>query len=329
MSLPTPSDVHVNRPLNNVSIAYIQNQQSFVAGRAFPTVPSGLQSNIYPVVSRADFNRNEMQVRAPGTQAAGGGYRIDLTNTFFCPVRAYAHDIPDQVRANNDTSIDLDRAATLLATQKFLIAREVIFITNYMAASVWDFDYDGAASSPGSNEALQWNDSSSTPVEDVRSALTDVHGAGGFRPNKLIIGQGVEDALLDHADIVDRVKHSSSPGSPAVVNNQALAAIWGLDEVLTIKGVYNTAAEAATESSALIGEKDALLVYAAPTPSLLAPTAGYTFAWTGYTGAGPDGTRIKRFYMDAEAQWRVEIEAAFDLKVVDTALGFFWDGIVA
>ena len=62
---PTPSDVHVNQPLTNISIAYLQSQMRFVADRIFPVIPVEKQSDRYYTYDRGDWNRNEMQERAP------------------------------------------------------------------------------------------------------------------------------------------------------------------------------------------------------------------------------------------------------------------------
>jgi hypothetical protein len=70
------------------------------------------------------------------------------------------------------------------------------------------------------------------------------------------------------------------------------------------------------------------LVYAAPRPSLLHPTGGYTFSWTGYLGAGPEGNRISRFRMEHLKSDRVEIEQAFDQKLVSSVMGAFFSGAV-
>ena len=53
-------------------------------------------------------------------------------------------------------------------------------------------------------------------------------------------------------------------------------------------------------------------------PGLQTPTAGYTFSWTGYMGAGAEGTRIKQFRMEHLDSDRLEGQMAYDQKVVAT-----------
>ena len=44
MPSPTPRDVHVDAALTNISIAYKQSDDAFVAEKVFPVVPVGKQS---------------------------------------------------------------------------------------------------------------------------------------------------------------------------------------------------------------------------------------------------------------------------------------------
>ena len=89
----------------------------------------------------------------------------------------------------------------------------------------------------------------------------------------------------------------------------------------------NTAAEGVTDSIDFVATKKALLAYAAPSPSLQKPSAGYLFVWTGMVGAG-NGIRIKRYRMEHLAADRIEAESAFDAKVVAADLGVLFYDIV-
>lgn len=336
MPQPNLSNVHVNVPLTNVSVAYVQDQSHFIADRVFPNIPVTKQSDRYYVYSRADFNRDEMQVRAPGAESAGGGYTLDNTPTYYAPVWAYHKDIDDQIRNNSDSVLGPDRDATIFVTQKGLIRRERNWAQNYFATGIWGTEVTGVAAAPGAGQFLQWNDAGSTPIEDVRAAKRAVLEGTGFEPNKITLGKGVYDALVDHPDIVDRVKYGQTPGSPAMVNASALAQLFELDEVLVSKAVYNAgpkgadyAASASKEASQFISGPHALLSYVTPTPSIMQPTAGYTFSWSGWFGATGLGFRIKKFRMEWLESDRVEIQMAFDQKVVGADLGYFFASAVA
>lgn len=325
---PTQGDVHVNRPLTNISIAYIQDEGNFIADKVFPNIPVLKQSDRYFTYSRADFNRDSMEERAPGTESAGEGYDIDSTPTYFAPVFAFHKDIADQIRANSDEPLNPDRDATIFVTQKGLIKREVTFVARYFKAGVWQFASLGVDAVVAPNEFLQWDDAGSTPIEDIRRAKRQVQEGTGFKPNKGLFGPHVFDALCDHPDIIDRIKFGQTPGAPAMANENTLAQLFGLAEVLVAEAVVNTAKRGETEASSFVAGNNALIMYVTRTPGIMTPTAGYTFSWNGWMGATDMGHRIKRFRMEQLESDRVEIQMAYDQKVVGADLGYFFEHAV-
>jgi len=326
---PSRSDVHVNRPLTNISIAFLQRAENFVADRVFPNIPVAKQSDRYFTYDRGEFNRDEMELRAPGTESAGATYTIDSTPTYFCETRALHKDIADPIRANYDSPLAPDREATEFLTHKALINREVNWAAAYFTTGVWTTDLEGVAAGPGAGQFLQWNDANATPIEDVRTAKRTVLESTGFMPNKMVLGRPVFDALVDHPDIVARLDQGQTPGGPALVTRMRLAAIFELDEVMVMDAIQNTAAKGATNVHAFIGGKQALLTYAAPAPGIMVPSGGYTFSWTGLLGASAYGMRMKRFRIEERESDRVEIENSYDQKLIAADLGYFFYTAVA
>jgi len=338
---PTSGDVHVNRPLTNISIAYLQDAAGFVADRVFPNIPVQKQSDRYFRYDRADFWRNTFQKRAPGSESAGGGWKIDNTPTYYANVWALHKDIDDQIRSNADDPLNMDRDATLYLSEQAIISREVNWAANFFTTGVWTgitgaaADVTGVASSPGTNDVLQWSSANSTPIEDVRKYSDTMHLRSGKRPNKLTMGRQVWTKLSDHAELVDRIKYSGGVGNsvPAMVTRQAVASILELEEVLVMDGIQVTSQEnpsfETSMTTAFIAGKNALLSYAPAQPSILQPSAGYTFSWTGFLGAGAMGMRIKQFRMEWIESDRVEGQMAYDQKVVASDCGVFFSGIIA
>ncbi|MBL4909001.1 MAG: major capsid protein [Alteromonadaceae bacterium] len=326
---PTKGDVHVNRPLTNISVAYLQDQKNFIADSIFPNIPVSKQSDLYFMYDRGFFNRDEMKERAPGTESAGGDYTIEVDTPYYARVYSFHHDIPDQRRANTDSELAPDREATELVTRKGLIRRETLWVSKFFKAGVWTNDRTGVDSAPvAGTSTLRWNDDASTPIEDIRASKTIVLESTGFEPNTLVLGQKVVDALSDHPDIVDRVKYGQTANGPAMIELSELVALFKIPRIFVMKSIVNTAKEGAANVHSFIGGAHALLVYSAPTPGLMTPSGGYTFSWTGFLGAQPQGQRIKRFRMENLASDRVEIDMAFDQKLISADLGFFFDGIV-
>jgi hypothetical protein len=314
MSSPVASDVHVNAPLTNISIAFLQSAEGFVASRVFPNVPVKKQSDRYYTYARGDFNRDEMQKRAPGTESAGASYTVDNTPNYYCDKWAIHKDIDDDVRANEDSVLDSDRDATLFLSHKSLIRKEREWATSFFASSIWTTD---------KTLTNLWSTDDGTPIEDCRTGIRTVLQSTGFKPNTMVVGKLVEDKLLDHPDIIDRLKYGQTAGGPALATREALARMFGVDRFLVMEGIYNTAKEGQTASHSFIGGASALICYSAPNPGLMTPSAGYTFSWTGLLGAGAMGNRMKKFRIDQLNSDRIELELAFDMKVISADLGYF------
>jgi hypothetical protein len=342
MANPTQGDVHVNTPLTNISIAFMQDPAAFVADKVFPNVPVQKQSDRYFTYSRADFNRNTMKKRASGTESAGSGWRIDNTPSYYADVWALHKDVEDQIRANADSPLDMDRDSTLFLSGQALINREVQWASTFFTTGVWtgaNVDVTGVAASPAGNTVLQWNDSNATPIIDVRTNADKIHLSSTLRPNKLVLGRQVWSKLEDHGSITDRIKYGASPGAPAIVTKQAVAALMEIDSLLVMDAVQNTGNENVSENTAgtlnagevnaFIGGKAALLVYAAPSPSLMTASGGYSFSWTGFMGAGAMGQRIKRFRMEHLESDRIEIQMAYTQKIIAPECGVFFTSIVS
>ena len=326
---PTQGQVHVDQPLTQISVAFLQNAENFVADRVFPKIGVSKQSDRYYTYDRGEFNRDEMALRAPGTESAGSGYSIDNTPTYYCPVYAMHRDIDDQVRANADSVLSLDREASEYLTHKALIKKEKLWVSKFFQSGIWGTDVTGDSSgNVGAGETLHWSDASSTPIEDIRGAHTAILQETGFEPNTLVLGHEVFAKLLDHPDIIDRLKYGQTPGSPAMASREALASLFGVERLFVMRSIENTAAEGQAAAHSFIGGKRALLCYSAPQPGLMTPSAGYTFQWNGMAGGG-EGVRVKRLRMENLESDRVELQMSFDQKLIAADLGYLWSDIVA
>ncbi len=327
MPNPTNLDIHVNRPLTNISVAYIQKSTAFIADQVFPIVRVQKESDRYFVYLKEDWFRDEAEERIAGVESAGGGYEIDNTPTYYCKTYGYHKDVTARDRANADSPLAPDRDATLFVTQKMLLRREIEWATRYFTSGIWNFEFDGAAARDvAASEFKYWDATGSTPIDDIAYGQITIQAVTGYKPNVLSIGPWVYKALRNHADILDRIKYTER----GIVTRELLAALFDVDKVVIAQAVRNTAAKGASESTDFIMGKHAMLVYAAPEPGLHQPTAGYIFAWTGLLGAGAYGNTMSRIPMPwlGRGTERIEGEMAFDCNVISNELGFFYNGIV-
>lgn len=325
---PTPTDVHINRPMSAISVAYMQDQTQFVADRIFPTVPVDKQSDLYWVFNRADFMRDEMKLRGPATESAGGGFSMS-NDAYFCHVWAFHKDLDEQTEANADVEdgLDLDTDITNYLALKALINREKRWCDSFFKTGVWASEQAGVASAPTGTQFLQWNDANSTPIEQIRAARLKM-SQYGFAPNVLVMSPQAWAALLDHPDIIDRLKYGQTAGSVAMVSKTVVAALFEVDRIEVLAAVENIAAEGLAESIQWIAGKHAALYHVPPRAGRRIPAAGYRFVWRKFIGS-ISGQRVKKFYMPPIESWRNEIEVADSMKVIGSDLGHFMSNVVA
>jgi len=325
MPQPTSSQVHVDAILTNISVAYLQRAESFIADKVFPVVPVDKQSDKYFVYSKNDWLRDEARVRADGTESVGSGYNI-TTDNYYADVFAIHKDIGDQTRANADAPINVDREAAEFVTHRLLTRREIQFVTDFMTTGKWSKDITGVAASPTTNQTIQWSDyTNSDPIEDIEAGKASILSTTGLEANTLVLGYDVFRRLKNHPDLVDRIKYTSSQ----TITEDMLARMFDIERVLVSKSVKATNAEGATGAYAFTTGKTALLAHVAPNPGILTPSAGYTFSWTGVSQGMGLTIGTSSFRLESLRATRVEAELAFDNKVVAQDLGYFWNTIVA
>ena len=326
MPQPSVNNVHIDAILTNISVAYIQNTNNFIADKVFPTIPVEKKSNLYFKYTKDDWFRDEAQRRADGTASAGSGYGL-TTDNYQADVFAFHKDIGDQTRANADNPLNPDMEATQFVTQRLLLRREVQWASDFFTTSVWGTDITGVSSSPSTNQVYKWSDyTNSTPIADVEVAKATVLQKTGYEPNTFVLGYKVFQTLKNHPLLVDRYKYTQAG---AIVTEDLLAQLFGVERVLVAKAVVNSGKEGANSQSYdfTVGSQ-ALLCYTAPNPGLMTPSAGYTFMWTGVSGGLGTTVGVSRFRMEELKADRVEGEIAFDNKVVASDLGFFWTSII-
>lgn len=325
MPQPNVNSVHVDAILTNISVAYLQKADNFIADKVFPVVPVDKKSDKYFVYTKNDWFRDEAQRRADGTESAGSGYNL-TTGTYSADVYAFHKDVGDQTVANADAPLNPLREATEFVTNRMLLRKELQFVSDFFTTGVWGDDVTGVAGTPSSGETKQWSDyTSSDPINDIEEAKSEVLSTTGLEPNTLVLGYEVFRQLKNHPDLVDRIKYTSSQ----TITEDMLARMFDIDRVLVAKAVRATNNEGAAEAYDFAYGKAALLAHVAPSPGLLTPSAGYTFSWTGVSGGIGSTIGVSSFRMESLKAERVEAEMAFDNKVISSDLGYFWNTIVA
>ena len=326
MPLLTPSSVHIDAPLTNLTIAYVQDQNNFVADKVFPTVAVERQSDKYYEYDRANMNRSgDVKKLAPRTEVNRIGQKVSNTS-YFADVYGLGMDFDEQTLANEDTALDIRASGAQTLTTRLLIHREEQFASTFFSAGVW-----GTQTTP----ANLWSDyTNSTPLVDVTTASRTMQlKSGGFKPNTMVVGKEVRDILVNHPKVLARLNGGSTVQNPALVTDNMLAQIFEVENFYVMEAVQNSAAEGIAESNAFIGGKHALLVHGPKNAGLMVPAAGLTFAWNTLEGVNNLGVTVESFSDDAlkrqQVAEHIQVKMSYDMKVTGTDLGYFFNTVVA
>lgn len=326
-SQPTASQVHINVPLTNLSVGYMQDPNNFVASRAFGHVPVANQSNVYYKFNKDDFWRDEARPRQGATESAGGGFGLS-TDSYGCTPIAYHKDVSDQERVNADSVLQLDSAATRIVSQKMMIRKEKQWVGNFFATGKWGTDMAGVTGAPSTGQFTRWDVNGSTqsdPQADILTGRIKILSTTGYDPRTAVIDPYTYKALQLNTKIQDRFKYTT----PESITLGMLAGYFDLDEIFVAMGIESTANEGnATQTQAFIAGKNALLCYKNAAPALMEPSAGYVMTWNAYAGSQA-GATITKFRMQHLRADRVEGEFAYDMKLVAADCGYFFGATVS
>ena len=326
MPLLTPSAVHIDQPLSNLTLAYVQEQTNFVADKVFPVVGVQRQSDKYYIYDRANMNRSgDVKKLAPRTEVNRIGMAVS-NSAYYADVYGIGMDFDEQTIANEDAMLEIRAAGAQTLINRVLIEREEQFASTFFNAGVWTTDV---------TPANLWSDyTNSTPISDVTNGSRTMQlTSGGFKPNTLVVGKEVRDILINHPDILARLNGGSTINNPALITDGKLAEIFGVENFFVMEAVKNGAVEGLAEANAFIGGKNALLVHTPRASGLMTPAAGLTFAWNNIPNVNNLGITVESFSDDAlkrqQVAEHIQVKMAYDMKVVGADLGYFFSDVVA
>jgi len=325
MPMLTPSDVHVDVPLTNLTIAYMQAAENFVADKVFPMVSVSKQSDKYYKYSREGLRDGDVTVLAPRTEVNRVGLALS-TDSYFADVRGLGMDFDEQTLANEDTALELRSQGANVLMEKIMIDREVRWASAFFSAGIWGTDI-----TPGN----LWSDyTNSTPIVDVTTGRRTMQlASGGYKPNTMVVGKEVRDVLINHPDILARLNGGSTVSNPALITDAKLAEIFEVENFYVMEAVRNTAAEGVTDAFGFIGGKNALLTYTPSTMGLRTPGAGAIFCWDSIPGVSGMGITVESFSDDALKRQQIaeliQVKSSDDMKLIGSEMGYFFEACVA
>lgn len=303
---PVTADVHTSSVLSGISVMY--KNDTMIADQVMPIVPVKKETDFYYTYTRNWRLPNAL--RAAGAEAAEVEWNTSSA-TYACLEYALKDLLPDRVKDNADKPFNMEVDTTENLTMLIHLLRE---------KRVADIVFAGG--NHGSTSALaganRWDDyAGSDPIGDVRTAKSTVHLASGKSPNTLIIGKQVHDKLLDHPDVLERIKYTQK----GKVTADILASLFEVDKYIVGNALYDSSNDGGTESKAYVWGKNVALIYSETSPGIRKVSYGYQFESRGF--------RTKKWREEGRDGDFFETGEIRDEKVVSTDCGYLYTTVVS
>ena len=323
--LNTPSAVHIDEILQNLTLSYM-TEQNFIADQIFPVVEVAKQSDKFYKFDPDEENREgDVEKLAPRTSPPKFELGSD-TDTYFAEVYGLAVDFDQQTVANADAALNLRSRKVNTALNKMLMQRDRDFLNTFFTTGVWGTDL------AGTTDFVKWSDSASTPIDNMRTWKRDFQLRNyGLKANKVLIPQITIDALMSNPQILGRINGGATVANPAMIDMTILANVFGVEEVVVMDAVTNTAKEGAAGTPNWMAGDSMLLVHTPASAGLEVPASGLTFAYNAIEGVSY-GLSVESFTDDALKRTgvaeEVQVKMAYDMKVVGPKLGTFINDVL-
>lgn len=309
--------IRIDKALSQVAIDYQNLMLVGAMGKVFPIVTVNQDTGYYYTFGKEQFKVAQSKWAA-GMPAAEVKPWSSATGTYSC----VKHKLSRLVTEDEKTQAD-DVIMPLARTTKSLVAMINGELDIAVAAKAFDASTSFVSYTSALSGTTQWSDyTNSDPIAAFQAAIDSVRANAGVRANKAVMGKAVYDKLVNHPDIVDRIKYTQL----GVATEMLLAKVFGLDEIIVGGSIYDSADEGQTSVMADIWGKNCLIYYAPSSPSIMEPSTGYIIMEKLYGGMT---ARVRRWEDEAREGEMVEAARSWDVKITSAASGYLYTDAVA
>ena len=330
----TPQSVHIDQILTNLTLDYV-TEQRYLADIVFPVVEVQKKSDEYYKFDPNESNRENQDavgLVAPRTTPR----KFDVshgTGSYMAKVYGTSFDMLMEAEANEDEQLKVRQRKARQGANMMSQKKDRDFIATYMKTGVWGQDLTGVASSPSTNQFVQWNNAASTPIDNIRLFKKQFKVRNyGFEINKMVVTQDIVDALMANPQVLGRINGGATIANPALIDMTLLANIFGIEEIILADAVTNAAAVGATATPAFMLENKILFTHTPAEAGLDTPAAGLTFAWNAVEGVSY-GISAESFTDDSLRRFgiseEVHMKMSYDMQLVGASMGTYVSSVLA
>ena len=263
------SQYYVDPALTQISLAYRNDASVFIQDVIAPTI-------MVPKVTGYIWKYNKENLKAPVDTTRTGfsetkNTQYSRTKLSYGPLQE--HDLKIQLGKDElemtDSPLDAQRDAVLHLNEQMAIEKEVALATTLANTSTITQN----TTLSGTN---QWSDfANSNPFTDIQTGVQQLKKNGLKAPNTVFMGADVWAQLVNHPDLLERVKYTQLATLTEEVFGNLLRPL-GVSRIVIANAVYDSAAEGVTASMGYIWGKHFWLAYVTPTPGLNTLNGMYT-----------------------------------------------------
>lgn len=271
-----PSAARVIDPILSAVARAVAVQSAPVADVLFPRVPVGQRGGKVISFSNEHFKLYNT-ARAPGANTKRVEFGYGSTD-FALVDYSLEGSVPIELLQEAAAVPGIDKAQMAILKVRALqdLEREKQCADLALNAASY-----GAGNKVTLAGADQWSNPASDPFDDIRTAREAVRSQIGVRPNTMVLGPKVYNALANHPDVLARLRGGAGADStdraPAALAE--LARVFDLERVVEGGGIYHS-------GSAFVDIWGTFAVLAFTIPRSLAemgsPSYGYTYQLEGY-----------------------------------------------
>jgi hypothetical protein len=301
--MPLANQLHVDKLLSNVSVAYRNNE--YVAQDIAPSIPVMKDSDLYRTYTR--------NFRIPETLRASKGvakeHEFEVGNSsYILEEHALKSYVGDEEADNYDIS-DLRADTTEELTDAILRMREKKVLDLFTTTN-WSLNVSLAAAN-----AFNANTTVSNPIPVFDTGASTVISNSGKKPNWAMMNREAVVACKNHLSVLDRVKYTSSE-----ISENMLAALFGVSKLYVPLASLDSSSLGGTESIANILGDVAFLGFNPGNPGPKQAASLYTFE--------KNLPRVRRWRDEERKAEAIEVQMKFQAKVVASLTGYLIKDVI-
>lgn len=274
---PSPDSLHIPGFMPSMLQRYRNN--AMIGGRVMPVVSVPHRSDKIATVPLGN-GLSPVDTRLAGQNAHVPelNWNISSGSTYLVQDSGLMSFIPNDDVTNADAPFDVRLTTSEILADTLELMQEIEVASSVGTSG----NYASGYSSNVSTSTDKWNNDASDPAQQIRTGCAKILRAPGARL-VLVLGYDVFIALQSHPKILATFLSragSASGATPDLVNEQWLARIFNVDEVVVGRAKKNTANDGQTVSMTDVWTGFAAAVMVQERPNPKATTAwGYQFRY--------------------------------------------------